>query len=282
MVGSKIDSLLVDISNRLEEGKGPAKDNLAVFLEEIKEVMENFFEESTNRDNRGKLRLSAVGREDRKLWYDYHGYEKEPLSTDARIKFCFGHLLEAFVLLLVKEAGHSVKDCQKEVTVGQVKGHIDCMIDGELVDVKSASPYGFKKFVDGSILKGDDPFGYLYQLSSYGKALKKEKGYFLSIDKSGGGLNLLEVPLDRVDPVQRITYLKEIMPHALPPARCYSEVEEASGNRKLGFNCKYCDFKSKCWEDSNNGQGLRKYNYSRGPEYFTHVQREPRVEEDFF
>ena len=42
MVDSKIDSLLVDISNRLEEGKGPAKDNLAVFLEEIKEVMENF------------------------------------------------------------------------------------------------------------------------------------------------------------------------------------------------------------------------------------------------
>lgn len=282
MTGSKISSLLVDINNRLEEGTGPDKANLATFLEEIKEVMENFFEEDVNRDNRGKLRLSAVGKEDRKLWYDYHGYDKEPLGTDTRIKFCFGNLLEAFVLLLVKEAGHKVTECQKEVTVGSVKGHIDCLIDGELVDVKSASPYGFKKFKDGSILKGDDPFGYMYQLSSYGKALKKKIGYFLSIDKSGGGLNLLEVPLDRVDPVQRIGYLKEIMPHELPPSRCYEEVRESSGNRKIGFNCKYCDFKSKCWEDSNNGQGLRKYNYARGPEYFTHVQREPRVEEDFF
>ena len=82
--------------------------------------------------------------------------------------------------------------------------------------------------------------------------------------------------------MQRIGYLKEIMPHLLPPSRCYSEVTESSGNRKLGFNCKYCDFKAECWKDSNNGQGLRKYNYARGPEYFTHVQREPRVEEDFF
>jgi len=282
MVSSKISTLLEDISHRLGEGKEPEETNLTLFLEELKEVMKNFFEEDANRDNTGKLRLSAVGREDRKLWYDYQGYEKEPLSVDAKIKFCFGHLLEAFVLLLVREAGHKVEDCQKEVTVEGVKGHIDCIIDGELVDVKSASPYGFKKFQDKSILAGDDPFGYLYQLSSYGAALNKHLGYFLSIDKSGGGLNLLEVPLDRVDPSERIAYLKDVMPETLPPSRCYPEVTEASGNRKLGFNCKYCDFKAECWKDSNNGQGLRKYNYSRGPEYFTHVQREPKVEEDFF
>lgn len=34
-------------------------------------------------------------------------------------------------------------------------------------------------------------------------------------------------------------------------------------------------------KDSNDGIGLRKYNYARGPEYFTHVEKEPRVEEDF-
>jgi hypothetical protein len=174
-----------------------------------------------------------------------------------------------------------VEDCQKEVSVEKVKGHIDCIIDGELVDVKSASPYGFKKFVDGSIITGEDPFGYMYQLSSYGAALGKKKGYFLSIDKSGGNLNLLEVPLNNVDPAERISYLKDTLPDSDPPDRCYPEVEEASGNKRIGFNCKYCDYKVECWKDSNNGQGLRKYNYAKGPEYFTHIQKEPRVEEDF-
>tara|TARA_R110002020_G_scaffold105415_1_gene245885 strand:- start:247 stop:1092 length:846 start_codon:yes stop_codon:yes gene_type:complete len=281
-MSSKISTLLDDIGYRLEEGTVPEEANLAIFLDELKEVMQNFFVEESNRDSTGKLRLSAVGREDRKLWYDYKGYGKEKLTTDLKIRFCLGHILEAFVLLLAREAGHTVEDCQKEVTVSGVKGHIDCLIDGELVDVKSASPYGFKKFVDGSLVHGDDPFGYMYQLSSYGAALGKERGYFLAIDKSGGGMTLLNVPLDTVDPAERINYLKDTLPDDEPPPKCYPEVEEASGNRKLGFNCKFCDFKVECWKDSNNGAGLRKYNYSRGPEYFTHVSKEPRVEEDFF
>jgi len=280
-MSSKISTLLEDIGDRLEEGKLPEETNLALFLDELKEVMENFFVEESNRDSTGKLRLSAVGREDRKLWYDFNGYAKEKLNTSQRIRFCLGHILESFVLLLTREAGHTVEDCQKEVSVEKVKGHIDCIIDGELVDVKSASPYGFKKFVDGSIITGEDPFGYMYQLSSYGAALGKKKGYFLSIDKSGGNLNLLEVPLNNVDPAERISYLKDTLPESDPPDRCYPEVEEASGNKRIGFNCKYCDYKVECWKDSNNGQGLRKYNYAKGPEYFTHVQKEPRVEEDF-
>ena len=281
-MSSKISTLLDDIGYRLEEGTVPEEANLAIFLDELKEVMQNFFVEESNRDSTGKLRLSAVGREDRKLWYDYQGYGKEKLTTDLKIRFCLGHILEAFVLLLAREAGHTVEDCQKEVTVSGVKGHIDCLIDGELVDVKSASPYGFKKFVDGSLVHGDDPFGYMYQLSSYGAALGKEQGYFLAIDKSGGGMTLLNVPLDTVDPAERINYLKDTLPDDEPPPKCYPEVEEASGNRKLGFNCKFCDFKVECWKDANNGAGLRKYNYSRGPEYFTHISKEPRVEEDFF
>ena len=280
-MSSKISTLLEDIGDRLEEGKLPEETNLAIFLDELKEVMENFFVEESNRDSTGKLRLSAVGREDRKLWYDFNGYAKEKLNTSQRIRFCLGHILESFVLLLTREAGHTVEDCQKEVSVEKVKGHIDCIIDGELVDVKSASPYGFKKFVDGSIITGEDPFGYMYQLSSYGAALGKKKGYFLSIDKSGGNLNLLEVPLNNVDPAERISYLKDTLPDSDPPDRCYPEVEESSGNKRIGFNCKYCDYKVECWKDSNNGQGLRKYNYAKGPEYFTHIQKEPRVEEDF-
>ena len=69
-MSSKISTLLDDIGYRLEEGTVPEEANLAIFLDELKEVMQNFFVEESNRDSTGKLRLSAVGREDRKLWYD--------------------------------------------------------------------------------------------------------------------------------------------------------------------------------------------------------------------
>jgi hypothetical protein len=40
------------------------------------------------------------------------------------------------------------------------------VIDGVTVDVKSASKYGFEKFLKHN-LREDDPFGYISQLSSY-------------------------------------------------------------------------------------------------------------------
>ena len=50
----------------------------------------------------------------------------------------------------------------RKITVNGVDGHIDCVIDGELVDIKSALlTYGLKKFKDGSVAKGQDPFGYI-------------------------------------------------------------------------------------------------------------------------
>ena len=281
MSKSKISSLLQDIEKRLVRGDSVDEANLALFLEEMGEIMERFFSEGNSYSTKGRMRLSAVGREHRKLWYEYQGYEKPDLTTSNRLRFCFGHILEALLLLIVREAGHSVQDCQKKVTVNGVDGHIDCTIDGELVDVKSASPYGFKKFKDGSITKGEDPFGYMYQLGSYANAMGKNRGYFFSVDKSSGELNLLNVNLAKINAPERIELLKETLPLDTPPDKCYEDVADAVGNRRLASGCRFCDFKVECWKDANDGAGLRKYNYTRGPEYFTHVEKAPRVEEDF-
>jgi hypothetical protein len=251
---SKISSLLQDIEKRLVTGDSVDEANLALFLEEMGEIMERFFSEGNSYSTKGRMRLSAVGREHRKLWYEYQGYEKPDLTTSNRLRFCFGHILEALLLLIVREAGHSVQDCQKKVTVNGVDGHIDCTIDGELVDVKSASPYGF---------------------------MGKDRGYFLSVDKSSGELNLLNVNLEKINAPERIELLKETLPLDTPPDKCYEDVEDAVGNRRLASGCRFCDFKVECWKDANDGAGLRKYNYARGPEYFTHVEKAPRVEEDF-
>ena len=65
------------------------------------------------------------------------------------------------------------------------------------------------------------------------------------------------------------------------PPRCYEDVEDgSSGNRKLCVECSYCAFKVDCWQDVNNGSGLRKFIYSSGPRWLTVVKKEPNVMED--
>jgi len=61
---------------------------------------------------------------------------------------------------------------------------------------------------------------------------------------------------------------------------CYLPVPEGvKGNMKLPRPCQYCQFKFECHKDSNDGKGLRVFQYARGPMYFTNIESEPKVEE---
>ena len=197
-------------------------------------------------------------------------------------KFLYGDVLEVLLLFLSKEAGHSVEDYQKGVEEDGVKGSIDAIIDGTLVDVKSASSFSFEKFKSGGYLF-DDPFGYVAQLSGYANALGRERAGFLVADKVHGDICFVE--LDKLDikanpPGPRITQQKLVINMESPPPHCYPALPEGkSGNMKLGVGCSYCPFKEDCWSESNNGSGLRKFFYSRGPVWLTKVMREPKVNE---
>jgi hypothetical protein len=67
------------------------------------------------------------------------------------IKFMYGHMIEEMLLFFTRMAGHTVEGEQKQCTVEGVRGHMDARIDGRLIDVKSTSSYGFKKFKDGTL-----------------------------------------------------------------------------------------------------------------------------------
>ena len=99
------------------------------------------------------LRMSNIGKPARQLWYESRRDLDEPSTMKAHmhIKFLYGHLLEEVLLLLVKLSGHTVTDEQKEVEVDGIKGHMDCKIDGEVVDIKTASNFAFKKFSEGTL-----------------------------------------------------------------------------------------------------------------------------------
>lgn len=184
------------------------------------------------------------------------------------------------VLFLADLAGHTVEARQSEVELNGVKGHIDAIIDGWLVDVKSASSYSFKKFKEGRLLD-DDPFGYYTQIMSYlyclqedERLVEKDKAAFLVFDKQLGHLCL-----DKHEkPVWFDTFplsydrRKETVNSKEVPERSFDpEPEGKSGNMKLGTFCSYCDFKRVCYPE------LRTFIYSRGPVFLTEVVKEPDV-----
>lgn len=249
------------------------------FGDNLHDLMETRFH--TKRDGKGYLRMSNIGRPDRQLWYDINSEgEKEPLLPPTLIKFAYGDMIEQMILLYAKMAGHTVEQEQAEVEVDGIKGHIDAIIDGVLVDVKSASSFSFQKFDSGALfLPGNDPFGYVAQLCGYIEATGLERGGFLAVDKTLGKICFCEIPADVIAKYKvrdRIAHIKEVVASPDLPPRCYPDVPDGkSGNMKLATGCSYCPHKFACWPD------LKTYFYSTGPRYLTKVVREPRVQGDF-
>ena len=192
----KINTLVQDMHDVIE-GKGGWTGTLgAIMGDSIALVANQRF--SKPQEPRGYLSLSSIGTPcQRKLWYKINQTnDAEKLTPNTLLKFFFGDMIEELALTIAKAAGHDVQGMQDRLDVHGIKGHRDAVIDGMTVDVKSASPYAFKKFKEGN-LRDDDPFGYISQLSSYVYAAKddplvtnKTAGAFLVIDKVNGHICL--------------------------------------------------------------------------------------------
>ena len=233
------------------------------------------------RDTEFTVRMSNVGKPSRQMWFE----KRDPngrgsVDGATQIKFLYGHILEEVVLMLVRMAGHNVTDEQKEVTVNGIVGHMDCKINGQVVDVKSASKFAFNKFMKGT-LADDDPFGYLGQLAGYEKAEGTNEGGFLVINKESGEL-CMYVPddLDKPNIDTQINTLLDELKLDTPPDLCYTPTPDGKkGNMQLPKGCTWCKYKHECHKDANDGAGLRTFKYSTGYKYLTHVEAEPKVDE---
>lgn len=226
------------------------------------------------------LRMSKFGAPcERQLWLNDHPDqitgERETLSAASRYKFTYGHILEETTLFLVEKAGHHVERRQEAVEFLGVPGHIDCLIDGELVDVKSANARGYEKFKYHK-LESDDPFGYLDQQNLYYRALGLKTGrfHFLAIDKELGNICLDTYKVDdKRDMEAEVVAKQKMLQSPLPPRKMPTVPLGKSGNEELGLACRYCEFKRTCWPS------LRTFAYSGGPKFLTKVAKEPDVME---
>jgi hypothetical protein len=276
-----VNTLVQDIYTMLETKEFPDEVNTEEICAEFGNVCADILREQlVDQDSVGRLRLSAFGKPDRQLYNAYHGVAGEPLTGPTYVKFIYGHITEAVVLALTELAGHKVTDRQKKVNVEGINGSIDGYIDGVLMDVKSCSSFGFKKFRNNTLHK-DDPFGYIAQLRAYAHAERQHTYGWLAMDKSTGHLAWLQYDetkdntpyKDAItwDVPERAKHLKKLVAGPLP-SLCFDPVPDGkSGNMQLASGCRFCAFKHTCFPD------MRVYRYSNGPRYLTTVVREPNV-----
>lgn len=279
----KIETLVEDIQRVLEQGVDALPPER---LEEFNQMMgANLKRQLETSQPEGSLRMSSIGVPcKRKVWYSVNEYNnplRENLRSETKFKFIYGDLTEELILFLAEVAGHDVVGRQDTQEIEGIKGHMDCIIDGCVVDVKSASTFGFKKFKEHRILE-DDPFGYYVQIMSYLYASKddprvtvKDKAYFLAFDKQLGHICLdgYEIPkwFDQIPEMYRRRI--EMVKGEVPDRDFLPVPDGKSGNLKLGTVCSYCDYKRVCHP------GLRTFLYSSGPRHLTTVMKVPDVPE---
>lgn len=276
-----ITTLVPDIYALFGSGHVPSDENLSALTKAMAFHITNAL---AKREPNGTLRASNIGTPcERQLHYKVHSpEEEEDPSPNAKFKFLYGHLIEEVTLFLAREAGHTVEGEQEEVEVLGIKGHTDGIVDGVVIDVKSANSRGMDKFKKHE-LETDDPFGYLDQINFYAEGLKddervKVKGQvaFLAVDKEMGHI-VLDLYRTRPSEDTREAIAQKLRVTAdsnrVPPRGFLPSPDGKSGNTCLGLECKYCGWKNKCYP------GLRTFLYSNGPRYLTHVAREPDVPE---
>lgn len=280
-MAKQLDTLVQDIYALFTEPHEFSEGNVEEFGKRLATHISNRINDEKSGDT---LRMSNIGTPcDRKLWYTVNKPEAaEPLPPEVRFKFLYGDILEELVLFLAKEAGHEVDGTQDTLSIGGVKGHRDAVVDGVVVDVKSASSYSFKKFDEG-LTKETDAFGYLDQLGAYlyasqndPKVVHKDRAAFIAVDKTLGHITVDVQPNTYKDYDKLVESKKALVALPKPPPRAFTdEPDGKSGNRKLGVECSYCSFKNECWP------GLQTFFYSNGPRFLTVVAREPNVEKAF-
>ena len=229
-----------------------------------------------------RLRMSNLGRKKCQLWFEKnHPESKEALPPHFLINMLIGDIIEAVFKGLMRASNVEFEDsgvATLKTKHRDIKGEYDMILDNKIDDIKSASGWSYtNKFEDITTLKKSDVFGYIAQLVGYAKATEKGLGGWWVVNKNTGEFKYVEA--ENVDTDEEMTKIEDTIAYIdndEPFERCYTDQPEAyygkpSGNRKLGVECSFCDFKHKCWE---NLQALpSRVSKAKEPPivYYTHV-----------
>jgi hypothetical protein len=208
-----------------------------------------------------RLRMSNIGKPTCQLWHQKNKAEsKAPYAPHFLINMIIGDIVEAVFKGLLTASGIVFGDNDTVSLdlgeLGKINGEYDMILDGAVDDVKSASNYSFNtRFASFEKLIEKDTFGYIPQLVGYGVAANKKIGGFWVINKENGSFKYVSVnAVDKESVLEEIKETVSYIQEDKPFERCFEPVPEyysrkPSGNMILGETCRWCNFKSVCWED---------------------------------
>jgi len=222
------------------------------------------------RDNKGfRIRMSGLGRPLCQQLMERDGFE-EDMDYNSVLRFLFGDITEAIVMLILRESGCKIVDYQKEVDLeidgSKIKGTLDVILEDEMGvqkvwDIKSASEWSFRQKYGGGYekMKEDDLFGYLMQGHLYGEALGMPFGGWIVVNKSSGEIAVVEAPEWQEE--DRKEYMKDAKRRVSILTDPESKVKkfptefelyrkERTGNKVLAKPCTFCGFRKHCWPNA--------------------------------
>jgi len=281
-----IDTLAADIKGLFGQTRDGIshtfeQDVLAKFGSEVALHVQDALTARSGKRKPETLYMSEIGKPClRQVWYGVHHTELgEQMQEHTLYKFLYGDVIEEIALLLAEAADHKVEYRQQPVEWiidgWKIRGRTDATIDGVLVDAKSCSPFGYKKFEEG-LNDGNDSFGYRLQLDGYNAMNTWPRQGFLAIEKQNGHVGFFEQTIPKLgEPLDRMAVVVNAVKDPItPPNKAFGLVPEGkSGNERLGVECSYCPYKNACWP------GLRTFLGSRGPVFLGTVKREPMMNE---
>ncbi len=247
--------------------------NVDIFIEDCRTAVTR---QLGGRERSYRIRMSGLGKPLCQQVCDKHDIV-ETMQYNSIVRFLFGDLTEALLMLALREAGIKIVDYQKEVELELegviVKGTFDVIIQDrsgnkQVWDIKSASDWAFKNKFTGfggyEHMKNDDPFGYIMQGFLYSEATGVPFGGWIVINKSSGEVAVVEAHdwtgEDKEEYLEearnRVKFLSDPDVKTFKPFADEFETYKRSGeiirtgNKVLPKECGLCGYKSYCWPDA--------------------------------
>lgn len=221
---------------------------LANRADDIIKNIDNYLQESIkSQQQRTYMGASILGKDcDRQLWYEYH----QPIANqNPRVEriFHLGHLLESYVISLLKHSGYTVHhddgSGQYGFKDGDLAGHVDGVImlndEPHLLEIKSASDKRFAEMVKKGV-RLSDPV-YYTQMQVYMKYMELDKGCFVAINKNDCTLHIEIVSYDPIEAEHAVNRGKQLAQTKELPDRKYKS--------SAFLACKFCNHREKCWNE---------------------------------
>ena len=199
--------------------------------------------------HRDYLGASLIGEEcHRKIWYMYNMPKKIQEARVLRI-FRLGDLIEDLVIKMLKDAGYTVYEKDKDGNQfgfkhGKFAGHIDGVITGleestkpHLLEIKSANDKRFKDFVNKGYRSSST---YFAQIQVYMLFMKLERALVVVYNKNNSELYFERIQFDKLYAEMMVSKAETILESSEEPERAYP--------KSNFWKCKFCDYKKECWE----------------------------------